>query len=73
MPSDPPDLARGSRVPRLVQLPGNLEIQPDLRIEAEHLLQAQRSIGGNAALALHNLVQARVRHANPVRELRLRL
>src|SRR4051794_3266966 len=39
--ADTLDLFRGGGVLGLIELPGNLEIQPELRIYAEHLFEPQ--------------------------------
>src|SRR5687768_1351125 len=69
MAPDPPDLAGIRRPSRLVQVPRDLQVEPELRLHPEHLLEAQRGVGRHTALAVHNLVQPRIGDPNPFGEL----
>ena len=40
MPLDARDMGRGSRLPRVVEVPGELQIQPELRVHPERLLES---------------------------------
>src|SRR6476469_1247729 len=72
MPLDASNVARGSRMPCVVEIPGELQIQPELRVHAEHLLEPQRRIGRDAAFAVNQFIDSWVRRADPLRQLHLR-
>src|SRR5215211_2490829 len=59
------NFTRSGRMLRLIQIPRELEVQPELRICTKHLLEPQRRIRCHAALAMNQLIQSRIGHANP--------
>src|SRR5688572_12718343 len=56
-------------MPRLVEVPRELEVQPELSLHPERLLEPESGIGRHATLAVNELVDARVRRADPRGEL----
>src|SRR5687768_13829212 len=60
------------RVQRGIEIPILLQIEPKPRRCAERLLQTQRSVWRDAALAVDNLVEPYVRNANRIGKLCLR-
>jgi len=71
MSPNPLDAPGCRRVFRVVEVPGKLQVQPELGIYTEYLLEAERRIGRHTPLPVDDLVQPRIGHLYPLRELRL--
>src|SRR5687768_9741021 len=71
MTLDARDLPRQRRMPRLVEVPRKLQVQPELRLHPEHSLEPERGIRRYATFAMNELVDARIRCADPLGELGL--
>src|ERR1019366_6884434 len=65
-------LLRMGRMEGRVEIPGLLEVHPELRFNAQETLQSQGSVRSNAALSVDELVDARKRHADALSEGALR-
>ena len=57
---------------RMVKIPRQLEIQPELRFDTKQSLQPKRSVRSHVALSMYKLIHTWIRYAEPIRELRLR-
>jgi len=57
---------------RMVKIPRQLEIQPELRLDTKQSLQPKRSVRSHVALSMYKLIHTWIRYAEPIRELRLR-
>src|SRR3972149_2796583 len=66
------DLPRGSRALDVIEIPGELEVEPELRLHTQQSFEPQSGVRGDPPFALDKLIHTRVRHAHPLGQLRLR-
>jgi hypothetical protein len=67
-----PDLASGYGMGCFVQIPSELQVQPELRLDAKEAFEPQRSVGRHIPLSMHQFIDARIRNPDSVGEFALR-
>lgn len=69
---DLPDVLRRRRVGSVIEIPGQLQVQPELGFHAEELFKPERRVRGDPSLPMDQLVDAGIRYPDLFGERRLR-